>query len=145
MNYFGQKWSCCQLISALNALIYHKGEVPNYNEEYLNYLADLVKCKDGAAVNIELAHKELGLNCQYIPYNLAHILDAVCQGHCVEVALHNMYSGSHSVLVISHYSNIVRIVNWKPDEVVSNINITEFDACLWRAHLSVAKARILYP
>ena len=56
-----QKYSDCQLISAINAHYYWYGKRIDQDSEEYESLVDLVSARHGGAISIEKAHKKLGL------------------------------------------------------------------------------------
>jgi len=56
-----QKYSECQVITAINAYYYLTGKTISQDSEEYEKLVDLVSARNGSAIGIEKVHKKLGL------------------------------------------------------------------------------------
>lgn len=109
-----QKYSECQLVSAINAAIF-LNELPVLQDsiEY-ERLVDLVHARNGGAVSIKYAHQYLRL----ISYDLETITFKLVKKYLldkkpIEVKIH--MPSYHSVLIIDHCKkdgNYVRVLNF---------------------------------
>jgi len=99
-----QKYSECQLVTAINAATFlGQGGVDNNSIEY-ERLVDMVFARSGAAINIELAHRYLGIDKQVIErkdFTFDNVANKIYEGHPVEARVFSPKSGHHSVLVIN--------------------------------------------
>jgi len=109
------KYSECQLISALNAYYYLTGKCIKQDSKKYENLVDLVKARNGSAIGIEKAWNKLGIK---IVKESNSILDFV-KNDTIQCPLeyniwHKRY-GFHSTLIVDHDSKIdvCRITNFK--------------------------------
>ena len=109
-----QKYSECQLITALNAYYYLTGNVYcKIGSKKYEKLVDLVKARYGSAICIEKAHKKLGLvikeKHRYF-YSFKKKLPLP-----IEINVWHKRTGFHSVLIVEQCEkcNTVRIANFR--------------------------------
>jgi hypothetical protein len=102
------KYSSCQLISAINARIWLGGE--DVSEEEYEYLVDLVKCRYGAAIEINKAHQYLGLKTEDGPVDTLD-LEWVKTHLPVEIGYPDPQKGFHSALVVEVPGDEVVLLN----------------------------------
>ena len=103
-----QKYACCQLIAAFNALIFFREEAPDLDSEAFEILADIAKCKHGGALNIEEIHKILGL----IHENGWWSLEWITNNLPVEMSVWHDKVGYHSILIVAVKGDKLRIANF---------------------------------
>lgn len=112
-----QKYSECQLVSAINAAIF-LNEIPVIKDsiEY-ERLVDLVHARNGSAISIKYAHQYLRLvatKLDFIDFSiLKNFLD---NKNPIEAKIYHKKTGLHSVLIIDHYrkeGNHLRVLNCK--------------------------------
>lgn len=103
-----QKYSCCQLIAAINARIILGG--PDVTDDEYEELADLVFCRNGAAIHIEQAWKRLGLIVENGPVDTMD-LEWVKTHLPVEISYPDPKLGFHAALVIAVEGDEVVLVN----------------------------------
>ena len=108
------KYSECQLVSALNAYYYLTGKYIKQNSKRYENLVDLAKARHGAAISIEKVWNKLGIK---IIKESNSILDFV-KGNTIMLPLeyniwHKRY-GFHSTLIVDHEPkcNALRITNF---------------------------------
>jgi hypothetical protein len=110
-----QKYSECQLISAINAAIF-LNELPVLQDsiEY-ERLVDLVNARHGAAINIKYAHKYLRIICYELEtITLNSVKKYLNVKRPIEAGIHT--PSFHSALIIDHYKkdgNYVRVLNMR--------------------------------
>jgi len=104
-----QKYSECQLVSALNALIFFGKEVCNIGSKEYEELVDLVCARYGSAIRIKKAYRELGLRyrsgsfgLKWIENNLPVAIDVWCKK-----------LGWHQILIIKVEGNMCYTTNFK--------------------------------
>lgn len=94
MKYREQKYSSCQLITAINARIWLGGG--DIDDNLFEYLVDLTKCRYGGAISIEEAYPILNLAYEDGPPNNVSWI----QRHLpVDLLIRDPILGLHSVLV----------------------------------------------
>ncbi len=104
-----QKYSECQLVSAINAAV-HLGEPPvdPSSEEY-ERLVDLVGARHGSAIHIRDAVRYLRLvRYEIKPITVNNIRAKTLSGHPVSVNIWHREVGFHSVLLTDSSSATVR-------------------------------------
>jgi len=98
-----QKYSECQLVTALNAAVFMglEGVEPDTTE--YERLVDLIYARCGSAIMIEKAHDYLGIKRRHIKkenYNYENIKGLLEDGHPVEAHINHPKVGNHSCLII---------------------------------------------
>lgn len=110
-----QKYSECQLISAINAAIF-LNELPVLQDsiEY-ERLVDLVSARHGASINIKYAHQYLRLICYELEtITLNEVKKYLNVNRPIEAGIHT--PSFHSALIIDHCKkdrNYVRVLNMR--------------------------------
>ena len=104
-----QKYSECQLITAINATIY-LNELPiiQGSIEY-ERLVDLVCAKSGPAINIDLAHKYLRIVPTEMVFSWINITHHLDKYQPVEITVYHKKFGLHSMLIIDYKTKPRRI------------------------------------
>lgn len=110
-----QKYSECQLVTAINAAIY-LCELP-VAQDSIEYerLVDLVRARNGSAINIELAHNYLRIISTEITFTWNNIVKYLDKKYPVEISIWHRKIGFHSSLIIDYKakSRNVRMLNFK--------------------------------
>jgi len=114
MNYRKQKYSACQLISAINARIY-LGENDVADDEF-ERLVDIAKCRYGSAINIIECHPILGLYSINGPLKNMP-LEWVKNHLPVEIGYSDPKFGFHSALIIGAEGDEVLGINASWDKI----------------------------
>jgi hypothetical protein len=113
-----QKYSECQLVSAINAAYYLRGRVVLNDSGEYEKLVDMVRARHGSAIGIERAHEYLKIvKDKTYPSWFDFTADLKRGGFRfpAEVCVWEKHYGFHSVLVIDHEpkTNAVRVTNFK--------------------------------
>ena len=104
-----QKYSECQLVSALNALIFFGKEICNIGSKEYEELVDIVCARYGSALRIKRAYKRLGLRYRKGLLGLKWIENNL------PVAIDVWYKklGWHQILIIKVKKNMCYTANFK--------------------------------
>lgn len=106
----------CQLVTALNAYCYLTGEQwCQQNSNEYERLLDLTKCRHGAAICIENAHKELGIEIIWSGISLYDVKLYSTDGSLILPMEWNTWSyeyGFHSNLIVDQNKDKVRVTNF---------------------------------
>ena len=105
MKYRKQKYSSCQLISAINARIYLG--LSDITNDFFEYLVNLVKCRYGGAINIEKSYPLLGLSSIDGKYNYEWIKKNLP----IDIAYHDKKRGFHSALIVEVKNKVLKLIN----------------------------------
>jgi hypothetical protein len=109
------KYSCCQLVAAINARIYlGLGDI---SDELFEEMAEIACCKNGSAIQIEKIYQLLNLKAEKYTNGIPSF--GWIRHHLpVAVAYHDPQFGYHSALIISVFDTFIRMVNsykeWMP-------------------------------
>lgn len=129
-----QRYSECQLVSAINAAIY-LNEVPvlQHSIEY-ERLVDLASTRHGGAIHIDLAHKYLRIIPKEIDVTLENIkkylnTSITNSGNPIEIGIYHKKYGTHSVLIIDYSDSYVHKQS-KSTKMVRVLNL-EFTNNRW--------------
>ena len=118
-------YACCQLLTAFNAwsFLHWKPSPILPGSPELEIFVDLVGCRYGSAFEMWMpkAWKCLGLNVQEGPVNLSWIRYRLSEGRPVEIGAAHPTRGLHSALVVNIEDNLLSIVNWNKETVISTI------------------------
>lgn len=106
-----QKYSECQLVTAVNASYYYGG--PEVDKKLYEFLVDLVGARHGSAINVGFAYKMLGLLPVKIPPFYWALKLSLQIGIPVELPIWHKSSGFHSVLAVDSKGLKVRVLNTK--------------------------------
>ena len=104
-----QKYSECQLVCALNALIFFGKKVCNVGSKEYEELVDLVCARYGSAIQIRRAYKKLGLKYREGKLDLEWIKNNLP----VAIIIRSKKVGWHQVLIIKVDRNICYTANFK--------------------------------
>lgn len=129
-KYLGQKYFCCQLISALNARIFFGLDVPELDSERFETLVDLSYCRNGAAINIAAAWKELEISAFRFSPHMERIKSMLSLGFPVELSVFRKWSGFHSILLVGFDSKYFGAANWSEYETLSLISSEELETSM---------------
>lgn len=105
MRYRTQRYSCCQLISAINARIFLW--MDDISDDEFEKLAELVCCKNGSAIGVHKAYPSLGLDFE----DHEPELDWIRQNLPASIGYYDPEYGFHNALIIAVNGNEVTIVN----------------------------------
>lgn len=125
MEYMRNKYSCCQLVTAINASIFFGGSSPSDAE--FERLVDLVGCRYGSAIQVERAYPALGISYDDIEGGL----DGAITPLPGEIGINDKEYGNHSVLVIGVEIDTIHIVGGS-EEFVTWEDYEQYRARWWR-------------
>jgi len=130
--------TCCQLVTALNALIYFDRPLPS--KYVIDILVDVVGCRHGSAIDISSAWNVLGLNIKQIPMDSRYqqyeerddysyysptsydwMVSQLKRGNPIAISGMTSDWGYHSSLAIGIDQNHLSLVNWEKDKLISNV------------------------
>jgi len=113
----GQKYSECQLVTAINALYYLTGKTIKPDSDEYEELVDVCAARNGAAIFIKKIHKKFGIK---IIKEIRHRSDLEPGGNKkmplpVEWRVWHKRTGFHSTLIIDHCPRVrvVRVANFR--------------------------------
>ena len=110
-TYRQQKYSCCQLIAAINARIFLGGG--DITDGEFEHLAGLVCCKNGAAIRVHNAYSLLGLEHEdhepELPWIATHLP--------ASIGYYDPKFGFHDALVVGVEGETVVLVNAAWDRI----------------------------
>jgi len=112
----------CQLITALNALVYLESPLPS--RHVIEILIDAVACRYGSALRIEAGWEALGLHVEWLPRDsipLIWIKEQLKLGRPVEIGGFSPDWGYHSSLCIEAKGKSLRLVNWEKTKDTSMV------------------------
>ena len=108
IKYRKQKYSCCQLIAAINARIFLGGG--NINDNKFEKLVELTGCKSGACIRIKEIYPNLKLD--YIDMDKRlNKLKWIKNNLPVEISYFDEKRGFHSALIVKVKDDILHLVN----------------------------------
>ena len=105
-----QKYSECQLVTALNAYYFLTGKIIKQDSKRYENLVDLCFARYGAAININKVHKKLGLKITKHYISLPNKVRLP-----LEISVWHKSYGFHSVLIVDFEpkSKACRVTNFK--------------------------------
>lgn len=108
------KYSECQLITALNAIYYLTGEYIDQNSNEYEELVDLCMARNGAAISIEKVWDELGIEIKKT-YLTSLDWESNLPPLPLEISIWHKAYGFHSVLAVDYEpkTDAFRITNFK--------------------------------
>ena len=128
-NYLNhQKYSECQLVTALNAHYYLTGNIIKQDTQEYEDLVDLCKARHGSAICIGKVYQKLGLTILEKHRFLYNFLYSYKKDNLfkknvkrkklplpIEVSINHRLTGSHSILIVDHSvkCNAVRVTNFR--------------------------------
>jgi len=129
--------SCCQLVAAINAYAYFTGELPfqpfdqngEYSDEF-NKWAEIVLCKNGAALKMSRFYKEIGLETETRRelVSVVDIANIITQHKLVQIGVTGLFDWAyHAVLIIGMSDSGFRIINWSKDELISHVSYQDVE------------------
>lgn len=109
----------CQLVTALNALVYLGSPLPS--KPVIEILVNAVACRYGSALCIEAGWRILGLHVERMHdvNPLGWIKNQLKRGHPVEIGGFSPDWGYHSSLCIGVKGQNVQLVNWEKNHTTS--------------------------
>jgi hypothetical protein len=121
--FYEQKYSCCQLIAAINAAIF-LGLITkeSISDEEYERMVDLVSCRYGSALGVEKVYPQLGIVAENGPY---FDFDWIRENLPVEVCIIDVKTyGFHSVLIVGCSGNELYVAN--SDRIKTKFTWEEF-------------------
>lgn len=110
-----QIYSECQLITAINAYYYLTGKAIDQNSDEYEELVDLVKARNGAAIQVEIAHRKLGLVTLKKSEHLWDLWDDKKLLLPIGATVWHKRTGFHSVAIVDQClkTDCIRVANFK--------------------------------
>ena len=112
-----QKYSECQLVTAINACYYLTGKTIEQDSDEYEELVDLVAARNGSAICIEKAYEKLGLKVlgQYRSIYSFEQIKTRKIPLPMEVGIWHKKTGFHSILIVDHClkTDCYRVANFR--------------------------------
>ena len=128
-KYRKQKYSSCQLISAINARIFLG--LSDITDKLFEKLVDLTLCRHGGAINIKKSYPILGIKYEPGDYDYQWI----SKNLPVEIGYYDKKLGFHSSLIVSAKKKIFTLI----DSPIRRISFAELRKRLPERHNWVIK------
>lgn len=139
MNFLNsQKYSDCQLVSAINAAkqVHGDFELPDFIYEQL---VDISKCRYGGALRINEAIKFIGLRARKFHNISLKNIKKIKEKHPVSLGIFTKEHGLHSVFIEKIEGSKLKVWNWKNHDWVDFYSIEKdiYDGVRYESNIGI--------